>query len=1285
MKYTSGITQRNSLVFSLKFWLVTLLLLLIYSTMLFAQYTNTIYLDPTNSGDPGENGTIEHPYDDITDVSISSNTQYLFKRGTTMEITSTITIGTGVNYIKFSDYGTGSKPVIHKITPNSYNIRIAHSTTDIVIESIDIKGYTHVYNGGVTNGVYIDPGLNGGIKNILIKDCDVYNHGVAINSGYFGIEDQYIDSVSIINCNVYDCGLDGIFFRNTRYGLIEGCHIYDVNLYWHTSGSHEESPSGGDCIQITRGAYDFKIYNNILDRRSTGNKFCFIFGGYEQWMGVRGEIIGNTFYPPKDTTDDHGGGVFFISQHATQYIKIERNYFCGRADNLGNKTFRGIGTMRADTTLFSYNIIDSISIPGNIPGQSGYCEYAEVNNNTMVSGGHTGIFDILTVSPNTYAEVKNNLTAGDGDHPLIYIMGVPSYNESNNIQLQSSNTSIYNSTLSIVSWETGDFHRTTDLNDGVYVGIQYDFDSVFVSNPPEIGTCEYFDGGQTNNPPNIDNQAFSIDENMPNGTQVGLIIATDPDQGQTLTYSIQSGNTDNAFAVNSATGELTVNNVDALDYETNPEFNLTVQVQDNGLGSLTDQAIITINLININEIDQPATWIGNNSTNWNIATNWDTGLVPDENTIVYISGGLQYYPAINSGEINIGINGNGTFNCRTISINNGGKFEISTNNSINIDSLGSITINDGGMLNIGGDLNVFNNGRLNILGGMITCTYDGKENGNIRFYSGSGGFMNNGSITVFRSLQFFPGTNWTVIQGTIYCGGTSDEVLIIQQDENLALNNLKINDGVSAQFVSDIYSYPLIINGDFKLGINSEFTNNNGKVITVGGKFIMESNEYGSASLVNYGSINTNGQIEVQDYLEADRWHYISTPLSDDTAGVFMNMYLYSFDETSYNPNTNTPSGWINIVDENTPLNVGEGYKVWSYSSMPGSQTISFTKGILNDGIISLPVNATDQDFNSIIGDGEGWNLVGNPYSSGVDWNHQSWVKQNIDGSVYVFDGVQYLVWPGNGDFGTLTNGVIPAMQAFFVKANGFNPSLIIANDSRVHGESSYKESTINNLLVLSVDGNDYNDKTFINFNVNGSDGFDTMLDAYKIKGISEAPQLYTFANGKILTINVLPELLSDTVVSMGLEVGSNTEYVITADMLESFGSGVEIYLEDKLQARFIDLRKQNTYRFVASPVDDSERFSIHFILQHGFENDESKLNDYLIIYSNKNKIYIRNLLDNPVNTEFFLFNISGREIKHDKMWIEDIKCIPVSAKSGFYVVMLISEKDIFTEKIFIK
>ncbi|MBK7028624.1 MAG: cadherin repeat domain-containing protein [Bacteroidales bacterium] len=121
-----------------------------------------------------------------------------------------------------------------------------------------------------------------------------------------------------------------------------------------------------------------------------------------------------------------------------------------------------------------------------------------------------------------------------------------------------------------------------------------------------------------NESPNISNQSFSIAENSMNGTSVGVVAASDPDAGQTLAYSILSGNTSGAFAVNTTTGAITVANSAAMNYEVNPVFNLSIQVQDNGIGGLSSQAVITINLVNANEapvISNQSFSIAENSTN----------------------------------------------------------------------------------------------------------------------------------------------------------------------------------------------------------------------------------------------------------------------------------------------------------------------------------------------------------------------------------------------------------------------------------------------------------------------------------------------------------------------------------------------------------------------------------------------------------------------------------------------------------------------------------------------
>lgn len=89
-------------------------------------------------------------------------------------------------------------------------------------------------------------------------------------------------------------------------------------------------------------------------------------------------------------------------------------------------------------------------------------------------------------------------------------------------------------------------------------------------------------------------QSFTITGYSPNGTVVGNVTASDPDNGDSLRFAITGGNLGDAFAMNSSNGRITVNNSSALNYETRPTFNLSVRVTDEG--NLSANTTVTINL-----------------------------------------------------------------------------------------------------------------------------------------------------------------------------------------------------------------------------------------------------------------------------------------------------------------------------------------------------------------------------------------------------------------------------------------------------------------------------------------------------------------------------------------------------------------------------------------------------------------------------------------------------------------------------------------------------------------
>ena len=94
---------------------------------------------------------------------------------------------------------------------------------------------------------------------------------------------------------------------------------------------------------------------------------------------------------------------------------------------------------------------------------------------------------------------------------------------------------------------------------------------------------------------------MSVAEDASNGAVVGTVTASDPDTGDTLTYSITAGNDDGIFAINSATGQITIADKTSLNYEAAASHSLTVKVTDNGVGALNDTATITVNVTDVNE------------------------------------------------------------------------------------------------------------------------------------------------------------------------------------------------------------------------------------------------------------------------------------------------------------------------------------------------------------------------------------------------------------------------------------------------------------------------------------------------------------------------------------------------------------------------------------------------------------------------------------------------------------------------------------------------------------
>jgi hypothetical protein len=113
-------------------------------------------------------------------------------------------------------------------------------------------------------------------------------------------------------------------------------------------------------------------------------------------------------------------------------------------------------------------------------------------------------------------------------------------------------------------------------------------------------TGEVYTVSKNASPTDIGLTPSSVDENKPAGTTVGALSTTDPDNGDTHTYSLVSGtgSTDNAsFTIDNSTG--TLKTAASFDFENKSSYSVRVKSQD--AGGLFVEKQFTITVTNVNE------------------------------------------------------------------------------------------------------------------------------------------------------------------------------------------------------------------------------------------------------------------------------------------------------------------------------------------------------------------------------------------------------------------------------------------------------------------------------------------------------------------------------------------------------------------------------------------------------------------------------------------------------------------------------------------------------------
>ena len=448
-----------------------------------------------------------------------------------------------------------------------------------------------------------------------------------------------------------------------------------------------------------------------------------------------------------------------------------------------------------------------------------------------------------------------------------------------------------------------------------------------------------------------------------------------------------------------------------------------------------------------------------------------------------------------------------------------------------------------------------------------------------------------------------------------------------------------------------------------------------GAVVTVGGNFSNAGTVTLDASTTAYSQLKISGtatgNVVQSQYLEAGS-HLLSSPVSlgfTTTSGD--KAKLYSYDATVGN--------WATIGANFATAGLG-------FAARVDASQIPFLTAAANASVTGTPNTTMTHTLgyfasNSLAGgSGAGWNLIGNPYTCGLDWSTVS--LTNVNAAFYIWDPAttSYKYYSGAG---AITNPVIPPMQAFWVQATqaGASISTTMATNGTVSSSPAYYKTIPDNLIVTVTKAGDSatTDRLWVANILGTSDGFDGAYDAWKMTNGPSMPNVFTWDMGERMAINAV-EIDAAKVLPMGFSYAvAATKFGVSLEQVTG-GQYYEVYLEDKLTGSYHDLN-QSDYSFTHQGwTQEGPRFALHFSLSTvGVE--EPNAADRLVAYQNQDRIVLRS--SDAGFSAYRLYGLNGQELSRGPL-TPGMQSIAAPTSAGLYLIEATGPQESLRQKIII-
>jgi hypothetical protein len=514
-----------------------------------------------------------------------------------------------------------------------------------------------------------------------------------------------------------------------------------------------------------------------------------------------------------------------------------------------------------------------------------------------------------------------------------------------------------------------------------------------------------------------------------------------------------------------------------------------------------------------------------------------------------------------------------------------------------------------------------------------------------------------------------------------------------------------------------------------------ELTNGN---LAVGGGFTLLSTATSTAMVANDPAAGVapttrriTGNVTVQRHITGHPaytglgYRYFSAPISNYSYGQFTQTpivtgagyYWYNPSYTAanfptlftYQEGNNTDDGTNTGGFEGgsatggwrcptTNPSIGQGFNVHT----PTNITTTFT-GTLNNGTLTIPVTKTGASTYS------GWNLVGNPYPSPLDWD--AVVAANatiIEAAIYrriargplnLVSWGKYIAGVGSIEGGTVggntvdntnINKNIALGQGFFVVAKT-NGNITLNNTMRPSigtQTSPLFLRTENNkpmALKLRCQNSQFYDEMIVHFNQNATEKYDGDFDAHKApENGGTMPDMYMIsADKKNISINGLPFSALQKNVPFIVKSKIAGEYQINVQDTSSIPTNSNVFLWDKELNIKQNLLLNPIYKFTAKVATYNTRFELIFDI-----SINANLVGNLTLYPNPstdNNVTLRLLTNENANLNIAIYDVMGRVAKtitaHKDLNTFEMPLDLSDLSQGVYVIQIHDGKKTYSSK----